>query len=160
MWLELPNIWIAVINILGIPVCHLGIAWLSTCLPARMFQQQLAHTEQANGDWYDHVFHVRRWKKLLPDAAPWFRGFAKGKLKSTDSIYLTTFIGETRRGEFSHWLQIIAISLFILWTPYPASIIIVLYAIASNAPCIINLRYTRLRMVNLLHKKQTRTHAS
>jgi glycosyl-4,4'-diaponeurosporenoate acyltransferase len=160
MWIELPNFWIAVINIIGIPLCHLAIAWASTCLPAGMFVRPLPPKSTHDSAGYENFFHeklflVRYWKNLLPDAAPWFKGFAKGKLESTDHDYLQTFVCETRRGELSHWIQILAISLFIIWTPSPASSIIIIYAILANAPCIINLRYTRLRIIALIHKKYT-----
>ena len=160
MWIELPNFWIAVINIIGIPLCHLAIAWASTCLPAGMFVRPLPPKPTHDSAGYENFFHeklflVRYWKNLLPDAAPWFKGFAKGKLESTDHNYLQTFVCETRRGELSHWIQILAISLFIIWTPSPASSIIIIYAILANAPCIINLRYTRLRIIALIHKKYT-----
>lgn len=153
MWIDLPNAWIAVINIIGIPLCHLAIAWLSTCLPDQLFQRPLPLKPRQGGTCYEKLLHVRRWKKLLPDAAPWFKGFAKGKLESTELQYLQTFIRETRRGEFSHWLQMPCIGLFIIWTPYPWSLIILVYAVLSNAPCIINLRYTRLRITALIHQK-------
>lgn len=153
MWIDLPNTWIAVINILGIPLCHLAIAWLSTLLPDHLFQRPLPCSCKPNGFYYKHLLRVRQWKNLLPDAAPWFRGFAKGKLQSTEPTYLRTFINETRRGEFSHWLQMVCIAFFIIWTPNPWSLIILIYAILSNAPCIINLRYTRLRITALILKK-------
>lgn len=153
MWIDLPNIWIAVINILGIPLCHLAIAWLSTRLPGQIFERPLPISCKPKAFYYRELLRVRQWKNLLPDAAPWFRGFAKGKLQSTESSYLRTFITETRRGEFSHWLQMACIGLFIIWTPYPWSIIILIYAILSNTPCIINLRYTRLRITALILKK-------
>lgn len=159
MWIELSNTWILVINVTGIPLCHLLIAWLSTCLPASMFARPLPENPRPPGPGYERIWRVRQWKHLLPDAAPWFKGFAKGSLQSTDQRYLETFALETRRGEFSHWVQILCISLFIIWTPQPASFIIVTYAIASNAPCIINLRYTRLRILFLIHRKQSTNHA-
>ena len=160
MWIELPNFWIAVINIIGIPLCHLAIAWASTYLPAGMFVRPLPPKRAHDSAGCENFFHeklflVRYWKNLLPDAAPWFKGFAKGKLESTDHDYLQTFVCETRRGELSHWIQILVISLFIIWTPSPASSIIIIYAILANAPCIINLRYTRLRIIALIHKKYT-----
>ncbi len=158
MWIDLPNIWIAVINILGIPLCHLGIAWLSTCLPERLFHKETPDTSHQNGLLYEKLFLVRRWKHLLPDAAPWFKGFPKGSLDSTDHTYLKSFVSETRRGEYSHWLQTLLILLFVVWTPYPACIIIIVYAIISNAPCIINLRYTRLRILSFINKKYSNHH--
>ena len=155
MWIELPKLWIAVINCLGIPAAHLLVAWLSSRLPATTFHPEgfLFRTRawERSGFLYQRVFHVRRWKHRLPDAAPWFQGFAKGKLSSTDPAYLQTFITETCRGELSHWLQVIAISGFTIITPYPASLAIIAYSLLSNLPCIINLRHTRIRLKQILN---------
>lgn len=153
MWLELPNIWIVVINVIGIPATHLLISWWSNRLPRSWFQSPLPGSAKKPSRIYDDVFFIRRWKKFLPDAGPWMQGFPKGQLKSTEPDYLRAFILETRRGEFSHWFQVVVISAFILWNPYPANYIIVLYALLSNMPCILNLRYTRQRMLYVLRKK-------
>lgn len=166
MWIELPNLWIATINCLGIPTAHLLIAWLSTLLPSGTFRPEgfLFRTRswERGGFLYERVFHVRRWKHHLPDAAPWFKGFAKGRLSSTDPDYLRTFITEACRGELSHWLQVIAISSFVIITPYPASLIIIAYSLVSNLPCIINLRHTRIRLKAVFEKSprgETANHA-
>lgn len=159
MWIELTNTWIALINIIGIPTCHLGIAWLCTRLPADIFlKKHHAKNSHSTIHIYEKLFLVRYWKSLLPDAAPWFNGFAKGSLSSTKINYLQSFVTETRRGEFSHWWQMLAISLFIIWTPPPWHFVIIGYAIFSNIPCVINLRYTRLRILSLIDKKQSKNH--
>ena len=153
MWIDLPNIWIVLINIMAIPATHLLIAWWTTALPTHFFLATQNETRaQKPNPVYERFFLIRRWKNLLPDGASWLNGFSKGKLQSTEPEYLRTFILETRRGEFSHWLQMICISSFIIWNPYPANIIILFYAGLSNIPCILNLRYTRQRMRILLHK--------
>lgn len=149
MWLELSNTWIVILNVLGIPIAHLSLAWLSTQLPCQLFDRE-SQSNHKNMWLYEKVFRVKSWKKLLPDGAPWMGGFAKGKLESTEPSYLKRYIAETRRGEFSHWLQMIAIFLFVIWNPYPASIVIVLYSTFSNLPCILNLRYTRRRISRVL----------
>lgn len=154
MWIELPNLWIAVINIIGIPATHLLIAWWSTRLPSTWFAPRKSlPTKKKAHPIYEKLFLIRHWKHLLPDAAPWFKGFPKGSLQPTDPSYLRTFILETRRGEFSHWVQTIVITAFIAWNPYPANIIIIVYAFLSNLPCILNLRYTRQRLFALLSKR-------
>ncbi|MBT8045438.1 MAG: hypothetical protein KJO79_10850 [Verrucomicrobiae bacterium] len=159
MWIELPYLWIALINMVGIPVCHLGIAWWSTRLPKRLFSMQEPRDTAKSLTVYEDIFRIRGWKHLLPDAAPWFDGFPKGSMQSTDQAYLEEFMQETRRGEFSHWVQLIAIACFILWTPWPYAIIIVVYSIISNIPCILNLRYTRFRMLAFILKKHKKQHA-
>ena len=76
----------------------------------------------------------------------------KKKLQSTEPDYLRKFILETRRGEFSHWVQWILITSFIAWNPFPANLIIIAYAFASNVPCLVNLRHTRQRLLPAPHK--------
>jgi glycosyl-4,4'-diaponeurosporenoate acyltransferase len=152
MWIDIPNFWIAVINCVGIAAAHLLIAWGFTRLPASVFHSATTGPPRSSCRFYERVFFVRRWKGLLPDAAPWFGGIAKAKLKSTDPAYLESFAAETRRGECSHWLQLLTISGFILWTPWPASLGIIAWAFFSNLPCIISLRHTRLRILQLRHR--------
>jgi len=158
MWIELPKLWIAVINCLGIPAAHLGIAWASTRVPATAFNPDGLFFRtgwwERGGRLYERLFLVRRWKHLLPDAAPWFRGFAKGQLRSTDPAYLKTFATETCRGESSHWIQLLVIGSFILWTPFPAALVIIAWSLLSNLPCIINLRLTRIRIQALRRRRQ------
>ena len=156
MLAEIPLLWLAAINTIGIPITHLLIAGFSTLLPQSWFRKTsdgLQPNYSKSTVCYENVFFIRKWKGLLPDAAPWFKGFPKGSLQSTDPNYLKTFIAETRRGEFSHWLQILAISTFALFNPWPAAIIIVVYSIISNMPCILNLRYTRIRILRVLAKE-------
>lgn len=159
MWIELPNAWIAVVNTLGIPIVHFLLAWGCTQLPQAWFRKSRETTTRSYAIQrylFENIFLIRRWKNRLPDAAPWFKGFPKASLQSKDPDYLRTFIAETRRGELSHWLQILAISGFIVWTPWPGSLIVVVYALLSNLPCILNLRHTRQRVRKLLSKP---THA-
>jgi len=155
MWIELPNIWIAVINTLGIPAAHLIIAWLSTRLPQKLFRKSREETSNQRPLQQfvlERIFLVRKWKNRLPDAAPMFGGFPKASLASKDPRYLQEFIAETRRGEFSHWLQMLVIPIFILWTPWPGNLIILVWSVISNLPCLLNLRHIRQRMRNLLHR--------
>lgn len=150
MWIELPPLWIALINALGIPATHLAIAKWSQTRPASTFQPTSFPYRtlpfEKSGKFYTHILHIRTWKNRLPDGAAWLGGFAKAKLTSTKPEYLQNFIRETCRGEQSHWLQLFAICLFILWTPYPAALVIPSWAILSNLPCILNLRHTRHRL--------------
>ena len=153
MWLDFSNLTILLLNCLGIPATHLGIAWFCEQLADERFLRPLPSAPPKPGNIYEKIFHIRRWKHLLPDGAPLFNGFPKKKLESTEPAYLRKFILETRRGEFSHWLQWLVITSFIAWTPSPASLIIILYAALSNLPCLINLRHTRQRLIPVLLKQ-------
>ena len=153
MWLEFSNLTISLLNCLGIPAIHLAIALLCEQFDDRRFVRPFPAVAPKPSDIYEKYFFIRRWKHLLPDGAPWFNGFPKKKLQSTEPDYLQKFILETRRGEFSHWIQWILISTFIIWNPFPANLIILLYAFASNVPCLVNLRHTRQRLLPVLIKQ-------
>lgn len=156
MLVELPPLWIALCNVFGIPVAHLLVAWWSTRLPSARFQPHSflyrKRGWEKDGLTYEQLFHVRKWKDRLPDGAAWLSGFAKSSLQSRDPEYLREFQIETRRGEFSHWIQMLVISAFIIWNPFPANLIILVYALLSNLPCIISQRHTRHRLERLLDR--------
>ena len=152
MWIELTNTWIIIANVLGIPVAHVLLSWLCTIAPARWFDKPLPKQCPKPHGIYETLFLIRSWKHLLPDAAPWIKGFPKDSIQSTKPDYLRRFILETRRGELAHWLQWLVISSFITWNPYPANLVILVYAMLVNLPCILNLRYTRIRLGRVLSK--------
>ncbi|QQL46051.1 hypothetical protein [Sulfuriroseicoccus oceanibius] len=148
--IDLPLWLVAVINCVGIPLVHLFFAWSALGRPADAFDPESPWYRErkweAGGAFYQRWFRVRSWKSKLPDGAAWFKGMGKAKLESTDSDYLQAFLVETCRGEWSHWLQLFVISGFVVWNPWPANLVIVIYAAVSNLPCIINLRHVRVRM--------------
>ena len=157
MWLELSNLWIVVLNALGIPAIHLGISWLFTRLDRGRFDPEswlfCERPIEGGGAVYQTLFRIRSWTHLLPDAAPWFDGFAKGKLADKDPVYLRAFIAETCRGEAAHYAQIPGILLTLIWNPWPvAAIVMIVYAFASNLPCLILQRFTRARLRKFLEE--------
>ena len=135
MLVELSNTQIILANCLGIPLAHMGISWACEQLPRRIFEKPMPEAPTGPNQIYTRV-----------------SGFPKARLTSTEPTYLASFIAETRRGEFAHWLQWIVISLFIVWNPFPANLIILIYALLLNAPCILNLRHTRQRLIGLYRR--------
>jgi glycosyl-4,4'-diaponeurosporenoate acyltransferase len=157
MWLELPNLWIGLLNGLGIPAAHFGISWAFTKMPLACFKPTRFPFQKLPGEsrqFYDQVFRVRTWKHLLPDAGPWFGGFAKKNLHSSDRDFLRYFRAETCRSEAAHWVQILVIATFTIWTPWPWALVIISYAIASNLPCILLQRQNRLRLTAILRRHE------
>lgn len=155
MWVDLPDLWIVVLNVIGIPVIHLGISWLFIQMKRSRFDPNAPlyrnRVWEQGGEFYQSVFRIRRWKGLLPDAAPWFDGFAKGRLKDKDPEYLRAFIAETCRGEAAHYAQIPGILLTLIWNPWPvAAIVMIVYSVSSNLPCILLQRFTRARLRGFL----------
>jgi len=150
MFFEIPKIWIVILNVIAIPVIHLGISWIFTRMPLTWFQPDSflfrERPRERNGKFYQRWFFIRSWKGLLPDAAPWFKGFSKKNLRSLDNEFLEIFRMETCRGEAAHIAQVFGILLTLLWTPGFAAVIIVVYSVLSNLPCILLQRFTRSRL--------------
>jgi glycosyl-4,4'-diaponeurosporenoate acyltransferase len=150
MPIELPVVWIVVLNCVGWPLIQLGLAWAFTRMPEAWFR----HAPRAfPGELWmlRNVFQVKRWKDRLPDAAGWFGGgFAKRSLQSREPGYLRRFVAETWRGELCHWCAIAFVPVFFLWNPPWADAVILAYALAANLPCILAQRYNRIRLRGLL----------
>jgi glycosyl-4,4'-diaponeurosporenoate acyltransferase len=153
MFLSLPDHWIIILNVIGIPAAHLGLSWLFTRLPLAWFRPAAFPFRPLPGEscaLYERRFGIRHWKELLPDAAPWFGGFEKKKLRAGDPDYLRTFRSETCRSEAAHHAQLLVLLGFVAWTPWPAALAIVLYAPLSNLPCILLQRHNRIRLTRVL----------
>ena len=155
MLVDLPPWAIVVLNLISIPAIHLGVSLGFVKLPRSAFNpDSFVYRERAwerGGKLYERGFLIRSWKPLLPDAAPWFKGFAKGNLASRDKEYIRTFIVETCRGEAAHYAQIPALLLTWIWNPWPAACLVLLvYAFLSNLPCILLQRFTRIRLSGVL----------
>lgn len=85
------------------------------------------------------------------DAARLFTGgFAKGILIAKDPDYLERFIRESRRAELCHRMAIYCVPVFFLWNSGWATLVIFVYAVAANLPCILAQRYSRLRLAGVL----------
>lgn len=151
MFIELSNWQIILANFCGIPLTHFLVSFAFTKLPSSLFPDSRDFSIRART--YEEIWFIRRWKQLLPDAAPWFGGFAKGKLESTEAGYLREFLSETRRGEAAHWAQVLVLLSFLLWTPWPLASVIVVYAFLSNLPCLLLQRYNRARISRLYFDK-------
>lgn len=107
------------------------------------------------GRLYVRVFRVNRWKGWLPSAGP----FPKRRLARRDHAYLERYALEARRAELSHWLAAAPAPLFFVWNPVPLGLAMVLYAVAVNGPCIVALRYNRIRLTRVLARQEAAARA-
>ena len=106
---------------------------------------------ERGGRLYIRAFRVKRWKHLLPEAGDLFEGgFDKSSLRTRSLEHLGRHLVETRRAEVGHWAAMAAGPLFFLWNPWYAGVVIQLYAIAANGPCIVSQRYNRIRLRRIL----------
>jgi glycosyl-4,4'-diaponeurosporenoate acyltransferase len=152
--IELPILWVIVLNVAGWPALQCCLAWAFTRMPATWFSPGEARAWEQDGRFYERVFVIKRWKERLPDAARWFgAGFAKGALAGTIPDYLERFVRETWRGELCHWFALGCAPVFFLWNPWWADLIMAAYAVAAHLPCILAQRYNRLRLRRLLARR-------
>ena len=151
MLVELPVVLLVVVNIFGWLIIHLGVAWLVTQFPDRLFRTEgwlyRARPWEYDGRLYEKVFLINAWKKKLPDGAALFKkGFPKRRFISRDPAYLERFARETCRGEIVHWIVFSCSLLFFIWNPWWAGFVMVGYASVANLPCIVVQRYNRIRI--------------
>jgi glycosyl-4,4'-diaponeurosporenoate acyltransferase len=158
MLVELPIVWIVLLNALAWLIIQLGLAWVMTRIPAGQFNPRSAWARlwpwEKSGRAYENIFAIKRWKDSLPDAASWFKGgFAKAKLRAHTPDFLEQFLRETWRGELTHWLALLALPLFAIWNPGWGVAVNLIYAVAGNLPCILVQRYNRARFLRALKQK-------
>ena len=108
---------------------------------------------ERGGAFYVDQLHIRRWKGRLPEAGALFAGgFDKGGLGERSAGHLGRHVVETRRAEIGHWLAILPAPLFWRWNPRWLAVVMSLYAVVINGPCIAAQRYNRLRLVRVLDR--------
>jgi glycosyl-4,4'-diaponeurosporenoate acyltransferase len=142
-------------NVLGWPILHIAIGFIALRIPSHIFARDTwltaPHPWEQDGDVYRDWLAIRKWKYLLPDAAPWLGGFAKKKLVNRDPTCITQFLIETRRAEIGHWLMLGCLPIFFIWNPPWARWVMAVYALAANLPCILAQRYNRLILSRIAH---------
>jgi glycosyl-4,4'-diaponeurosporenoate acyltransferase len=141
-------VWAA--NLLGWPIIHLAIGFVALRVSSQVFARDTWLTTprpwEQDGYLYRRWLAIRRWKFLLPDAAPLFGGFAKKKFLERNPTYLAQFLIETRRAEIAHWCMLCCLPLFLIWNPPWARCVMTAYALAANLPCIFVQRYNRFTL--------------
>lgn len=157
MLIEIQAPLIVPVNIFAWLFFHLSISYAFYRAPYRWFEKDNTFFKpkkwENQGKTWDKIFLVRKWKDHLPDGSAIFRrGFRKKSLRQKDEAFLKTFIAESKRAEITHYISMLPAPLFFLWNPLWAGIVMLIYAVAVNVPCIIAQRYNRPRMEKILLK--------
>lgn len=144
-----------IVDVLAWICFHLGIGYWCSHLPLHLFnpQQKLYLTQswEQNGEIYQKIFHVRSWKKLIPSGAALYRNTFKLKNLPTFKLdYIETWLKESCRAEFCHWIMILPGFFFFLWNSVEVGWWMVAYAIANNLVPIVMQRYNRPRVRKML----------
>lgn len=155
--IELPSILNIFIDIAAWLVFHITGSFLVYIMPIKWFENDnflyCVRKWEKDGNTWQTVFKVKSWKEYLPDGAALFKnGFKKKRILHRDCDYYKMFIAESRRAELTHWVVMLPAPLFFIWNPFNVGIIMIIYAIAINAPCIIAQRYNRPRFQKLLKR--------
>lgn len=140
------------------PLIQVGAALISLYIPDKFYHYNRFPYRtlklELNGEIYQKVFFVKKWKHLLPDGAKAWKkkGYEKKHLKSFDPANLEKFLIESCRAELTHIIPILSVWVFFLFTDPLIGLIMVLYSILTNVPCLIAQRYNRPRIVKLLKR--------
>jgi glycosyl-4,4'-diaponeurosporenoate acyltransferase len=157
MIFQLSHFWIIFLDISVWALVHLGLSYLCSIIPLNKFNPENRWYRIKNfedkGNIYAGFCKIKKWKHFVPDGAKLFKnGFPKKKLQSSSPEYLKMFMLETCRGELTHWLQILPAGIFFLWNIWWAGIIMIVYALCVNIPCLLLQRYNRARIQKVLEK--------
>jgi glycosyl-4,4'-diaponeurosporenoate acyltransferase len=145
----------ALLDILAWGMFHLSIGYGSSIIPVgrlnpnRRFFQTFAW--EKGGEIYEKIFHVRSWKRFIPNGSALYRGaFSIKNLPTHDPLYLERWLKESVRAEVCHWVMILPGFLFFLWNSVSVGWLMVLYAVVNNLVPIILQRFNRPRMRRFL----------
>jgi len=146
-------------NIIMVLIIHLGISWACTIIPLEHFNPYSRPYRikkfEREGRIYIDIFKIKKWKNIIPDGAKLFNSaFSKKNLECHKLSYLCTFAQETCRAELTHWLQIVPAGIFFLWNVWWGGVIMIIYFLIANIPCILLQRYNRARLLRFIEKRK------
>ena len=120
--------------------------------PSREFEQESWLTRprrwEIRGFIYRRLLAIPHWKRLLPSGARWLGGIRQEELVRTRPQH-NALLAETRRAELAHWYMLLCTPVFFLWNPVWASLIMLIYGMGTNLPCILSQRFNRSRLVRV-----------
>jgi glycosyl-4,4'-diaponeurosporenoate acyltransferase len=145
------------INLLVFILISIALTFICEKIPDRicdykkwMFRER---SWEKGGRVYERLFRVKLWKSKVPDISDFMKWrFSKKHLAKLNDKYLYTFLVESCRSEFTHWMIIFSTTLFGFWTDIPTVTITFLVACFLNLPYIIIQRYNRPRLRKLFEK--------
>lgn len=131
-----------------IPVICMKVADKHFCPGSFLFRTR---KWEKNGKIYEIVFKIKKWKNLLPDGGAVIKGgFQKKHIDILSIEKLDKYIVESCRGEFAHWLLILSFWTVGFFSPPIVMLVMFVYSVFANVPCIIAQRYNRPRVTSLI----------
>jgi glycosyl-4,4'-diaponeurosporenoate acyltransferase len=112
---------------------------------------------ERDGRLYERRLRIRRWKDRLPEAGGLFAGgVSKRALPDHSDAVLARLVVETRRAELVHWALAVLGPTFLLWCHPAVAVVMVLYGLVANVPCLVVQRYNRARLNRSLAARRRR----
>ncbi|MDP9071245.1 MAG: glycosyl-4,4'-diaponeurosporenoate acyltransferase [Actinomycetota bacterium] len=147
-----------VANAVAWAAVQVGAGYVVHRLPDHLLQRDRwlfrERAVERGGGLYTETLRIRRWKHLLPEAGDVFAGgFDKSRLRRASGDHLERHLTETRRAELGHWLAVLATPLFVARNRRGLAVLMPVYALAVNGPCIAAQRYNRLRLSRVLARR-------
>ena len=161
----LPTGWTLLLCFAAWMVINLSVVIICLFLPDKVLNPRAfffrSHPFERDGQNYENVFKVKRWKHLLPDGGGLWkkRGYKKRHLEDISEDNLERFLLESCRAELTHWLVISFFWVFGFFLPASATGLMLIIALLGNLPCIIAQRYNRPRFLRLLERTHSRQNA-
>lgn len=147
-------LWNVGVNAIAWLSIHMLVSTVFARLPKKWFAGRQFAASEKEVSFYQTQLQIKRWKNRLPDGGSWMgHGFSKSRIEHNNEAYLQAYQLEAHRGEWCHLVSILPAPLFFLWNTPMIGMIMLVYALAVNLPCIFALRYNRARIVRLLDKK-------
>ena len=142
------------LNVLGWPILQLSLARIFLAIPDKYLAHDSWLTRERSfergGQLYSRGLWIRRWKRMLPDGAPWLGGRPKRWSETRGVAELKILSMETRRSEAAHWCMLLCSPIFYLWNPPWACAVMTCYGVIANLPCILAQRANRMRIARIL----------
>ncbi|MGI2329097.1 glycosyl-4,4'-diaponeurosporenoate acyltransferase [Planococcus sp. YIM B11945] len=163
-FIELAIGWMVLVDVAAWLFFHLLLSYGASLLPFHSFERRgrlfQSFRFERHGELWQQLFRIKAWKGKLPDGAMIFKSaYNKKALHGNDAASLAEFLVESRRAEFTHWVLLMPLPLFLLWNPPLAFWLNAAYAILFNLPFILAQRYNRPRLERLIQLKQNKSRA-
>jgi glycosyl-4,4'-diaponeurosporenoate acyltransferase len=151
------GLWLILLDVFVWLIIHVAVSYICFKIPLSFFSKDIKWFRirkwELKGKIYQRIFNIKRWKGIIPDGGGLFnKGFPKKSLKSSHFEYLKIFLYETKRAELTHWLIILPVPIFFIWNLWWIGIIMIIYAMIVNIPCILLQRYNRARIEYLFYR--------
>lgn len=143
-----------VIDILVICVTAIVIGGSAPRWPTRWLQRDRGPLTLTRFDTVDRYrrLGITWWARVLPEGGSWLGGESKSALPGRDAESLRRYLVEVRRGEWVHWLMMLAWVPLAFFNPWWLTLLFAVLVVLINLVFLLVLRFNQLRLTALLQR--------